>query len=338
MAKTKNASGNWLETLARLIEIIKTEYPDGGRFPPVPEMSRRLHVAENTYCKALRAVCTHGLARACAGRGGTMIVPPAHRRMKIGVLTHSMLSKKAFGVLLRQTLDDQDLALQIVDVPPEKLLEQLLVLNIGALCAVNPKREFFPYLKELHERNFPVAILEFYNYSKIEEAAAFGLPYFHLDPECVAEAVCEFAGANGLGDIMLVDEKRTILTQSFEAVCARHGREFSGKHFLPFSKVGASLAARVKQLGIGLVYTKCSDMHAELISEQLLKLPEQKRPALVLSEDVRRFMGQKFPGVRVAGYFDFDTETYEVACARLLEALRGNRKVAPERIAHFEIR
>lgn len=337
MAKTKNASGNWLETLSRLIEIIKTEYPEGGRFPPVPEMSRRLHVAENTYCKALRSVCTHGLARSRAGRGGTMIVAPAHRRTKIGILTHSMLSKKAFGVLSRQTLDDQDLALQIVDTPPEKLLEHLLVLNIGALYAVNPRPEFYPHLKKLHERNFPVALLEFYNYSKIEEAMEFDLPYFHLDPECVAEDVRKFAEAKGFGDVMLVDEKRTILTQSFETVYARHGGVFTERHFLPFTKVSASLAARVKQLGIGLIYTKCSDMHAELICEQLLKLPEQRRPALVLSEDVRQFMSQKFPGVHVAGYFDFDTETYEIACARLLDALRETRKVIPEKIMRLRI-
>ena len=86
MAKIKNESSSYWNALTQLIAIIKTEYPTGGKLPPAPEMSRRLNVSRMTYGKALKTVCTHGLAAASRGRGGTLIPPPMRSSKKIGLV------------------------------------------------------------------------------------------------------------------------------------------------------------------------------------------------------------------------------------------------------------
>ena len=335
--KTKNTAGNWLDTLLRLIDIIKTEYPEGGKFPSVPEMSSRLKVAENTYCKALRAVCEHGLAHASPGRGGTVIIPPVHRITKIGVLTQSMLSKSAFTALMASITPESDLGAQLVEVCPEKLIEKLLIQNIDGLYAINPKQSYFPALRELNRRNFPLAIVEFYNYSTIEKAMEYKLPYFHIESDGVAEAVYRFAAKRGLGEIMVLDRQWTILCESFKAISSTHGRTFSEKHFMRFSAIDPSLVARVKKLGIELIYAKCNPIHAEAIGKQLLKLPAERRPQLILSEEVRAFMEKQFPQIKVAGYFDIETETYRIACRQFVQAIRNHARVKVVKIDNLAI-
>ncbi len=341
MAKKKNESGSWLEALYHLTELIKKEYPDGGKLPPVPEMSRRLNVAENTYCKALRLICQHGLANARQGRGGTQILPESQRTQKIGLIpsgTNPLIPQQPLMHLFNQTPRMQYAIQMIQSAKPENLLDQITILNLCALYVINPEPKFYESLKAIQEKKIPLAIIEFFCYEKIEKAMTYGLPYFHTAPDTVASEACSFAEKNGYKSVMLLDPKRTILTKSFQTVFTRSGRDFTEDHFLPFTRIEKNLLARIKKTKADMIYTKCNPVHAQQICNVVRKLPAQKRPALVFSSEVqynREFIDCY--SSMITGFFDFDNPVYELACTRLVEAIRNGTEVTPEQNRDFRI-
>ena len=280
MARRKNSSGNWLETLRQLTEIIKTEYPDGGNLPPVPEMSQRLKVAENTYCKALRTVCQHGLAHAKQGRAGTVILPSIHRHVKIGVLypgERPLLPGLPLQHLFNLSIKNSYAVQMLSGKTPDTLNDEILILNIDALYVINPPAVYFPYLQKLHENGFPVAIVEFYNFSQIDEAMQYDLPYFHTSADTIAGTLRYFADNHNFGPVMLLDIVKNSLLDSFKKIFSGGGRTFRDNHFLLFSQIDKSLPIRIKKNRIELIYAKCNEVHGELICNKLLELPEDKR-------------------------------------------------------------
>lgn len=341
MSKKKNESGNWMDALRGLTRIIKDEYGNGGKLPPVPEMARRLNVAENTYCKALRAICRHGLAHASQGRAGTVILPEKVRRLKIGLLSQEvnpLLPAFPLSFLLPKMLAKGYLLQILYNTPPDKLRERILILNISALFVVNPPSAFYPVLAELHRSGFPLVIVEYYNYGVIEQAAKFNLPYFYTDPESLAMSVFAFADSIQAETVLQIDSKPTILTRAFEKTAVVSGRIFNENHFFPFSRIENGLTTRIKKQKIEMIYAKCNEFHAEAICEQIRLLPESKRPALVFSKEVKPYLHPRLcKGVRIAGYFDFDSNTYNLAVKKFLEAVDENRAVLPETNHRFEI-
>ena len=343
MGKKKNESGSWMDALHGLIRIIEAEYGAGGKLPPVPEMARKLHVAENTYCKALRSICRHGLAHASQGRAGTIILPEKNRRLKIGLLSQEespILPSLPLSFLLPEILKKGYLLQMLCNTSPDQLREQLLILNIRALFAVNPPPAFYPVLAECHQRGFPVVIVEYYNYGIIEQANKFHLPYFHTDPNSLAASVFAFAEKVHANRLLQVDLKPTILTTAFAQTAAASGQVFDENHFCPFSRIENGLAARIKKQKIDIIYAKCNEVHAESICRQTAGLPEQLRPLLLFSKEVKSYFQMNPEGCHgccIAGYFDFDSPTYQLAVQKLLDAISGKHAVSMEQNHEFTI-
>jgi len=338
----RNEYGSWLTALYQLTEIIKKEYQDGGKLPPVPEMSKRLNVAENTYIKALKLVCQHGLAHGKHGRAGTLILPESQRTQKIGLLPsgeNPLLPHMPLLQLLKQ-MGAPYYAIQMISAPsPERLLDQMMVLNLSALYAVNPDISFFPGLQKIQQKGIPLAIVQYYDYTSIEEAMKYGLPYFHTEPDCVASEACSFAERNNIDSILLIEKQHTILSDSFAGACHKSGRKFSEDNFLPYAQIKKKLLSKIRKLrGGSMVFSKCGCHHARIICELLQKIPREQRPTLVFSIEVKNnleFIGTY--GSMISGFFDIQSSTLELACARLLEAIHSGDCVQPEQNSDFHI-
>lgn len=347
MAKIKNESSSYWNALTQLISIIKTEYPAGGKLPPAPEMSRRLNVSRMTYGKALKTVCTHGLARASQGRGGTMIPPPLKNSKKVGLLlldaaespfvTHA----EELAAVLRELRRLQFQQHFIQCGQPEKLYEKLVIYNISGVICINPSAKLVEELSRIRKNyGFPVIVTGFRDYRQENECRKHGLAMVQHDLHEESRKIIEFLISRNFRNPMLLDGYFGYVDVQLNRQLRKHGLHMPEENCLPIRQVPSLLLKRIRKQKVDVLILEGGFRVYLPVFDLLMQLPKYRRPAVLLREspDIQPDWQEKYPEIRVLGFMKYDAEKLGTTAASIMvDALEKGIPVGNAFIDNFSI-
>ena len=347
MAKIKNESSSYWNALTQLIAIIKTEYPAGGKLPPAPEMSRRLKVSRMTYGKALKTVCTHGLAAASRGRGGTLIPAPVRSSKKIGLIlldaTESPFISHAeeFSAILAELRSLQYQQHIIQSGQLEKLYEKLVIYNISGVICVDPASRLIEELARIRKQfGFPVVATGFRDYRQEAECRIAGLPIVQHDLVLESAAIVDFLVAKGFRNPMLIDGYFGFVDVKLNSHFQKYGLFMPAENCLLTRQVPSLLLKRIRKRKIDVLILEGGYRVYRSVFELLMQLPKSRRPAVLLRDapDFLPGWNEMFPEIRVLGRMKYDAEALgRAAASAMAEALEKGTAAESVFINNFSI-
>ena len=309
MPKKQNEASAYWNALTQLTEIIKTDYREGGKLPPATEMSMRLGVSRVTYGKALKTVCTHGLAAASQGRGGTVVQPPFMRQTKIGVILGNggectiVSEPSILGRIV--SLSENSYPVQFIQCSsPKKLYETLLIHNIALLVTLNPSMELISALGEIHETyGYPVIASAFSGYWQEDLCLKAGLTVVQHDLGEETREIVEFLIAKNLKNMMLIDGYFGYVDKALNEHLHRNGLNLPPENCVLNSKFEKEFLKQVRKQRPDVIMTEGALKVYLPLCESLMELPKYRRPAVLIREFRSRlaFLREKFPGIRILG-------------------------------------
>lgn len=324
MAKIKNESSSYWNALTQLIAIIKTEYPAGGKLPPAPEMSRRLNVSRMTYGKALKTVCTHGLASASRGRGGTLIPPPIRSGKKIGLILLDAAESpfvshvEEFAACLRELRSQQFQQHIIQSSQMGKLYEKLVIYNISGVIAFDPAQKLIEELSRISETYaFPVLVTAFRDYRQEKECRDRGLPVVQHDLARECETIVDFLVARGYRNPMLIDGYFGFVNVMLNSHLSKFGLAMPEENCLLPRQISSQLLKRIRKRKIDVLIVEGGFRVYHIVFDLLMQLPENRRPAVLLRDSPDFVPGwqELYPEIRVLGRMRYDLEALGSAAA-----------------------
>ena len=340
MAKIKNESSSYWNALTQLIAIIKTEYPTGGKLPPAPEMSRRLNVSRMTYGKALKTVCTHGLAAASRGRGGTLIPPPMRSSKKIGLVLMDAAESPfvthagEFSAILKELLSLQYQQHMIQSSQLERLYEKLVIYNISGLICLDPASRLIEELARIRKTYaFPIVVTGFRDYRQEAECRNAGQPIVQHDLARECETIVKFLVAKGFRNPMLLDGYFGFVNVMLNRYFREYGISMPEENCLLTRQIPSQLLKRIRKRKIDVLILEGGFRVYRPVFELLMQLPKSRRPAVLLrdSPDFQSSWQEHFPEIRVLGRMMYDAEALGRATAlAMADALE--KAASPENV------
>ena len=347
MAKIKNESSSYWNALTQLIAIIKTEYPAGGKLPPAPEMSRRLNVSRMTYGKALKTVCTHGLASASRGRGGTLIPPPVRSRKKIGLMLLDgaespfvTRAEELSAILMElRSLQYQQHIIQSGLI--EKLYEKLVIYNISGVICIDPESKLIEELSRIRTRyGFPIVATCFRNYRQEAECRKAGVPIVQHDLFQESAVIVDFLAAKGFRNPMLIDGYFGFVDVMLNRHFRKYGIFMPEENCLLSRQIPSLLLKRIRKQKIDVLILEGGFRVYRPVFELLMQLPKSRRPAVLLrnSPDLPSGLKEMFPEIRILGRMTYDAEALgRMAASVIAESLENGAPPENVFINNFSI-
>lgn len=340
MQENSSRNGTYLEALNRLRKLIDQEYADGGKLPGARILCKKLDVCLETYMKALRELCTEGVACTTRGRGGTFIKPANERFLKAGLILQNgqespYIGRDRFLLPVFETLFAGRIHIHQLQTPRiEKIQEIAAHHGVSALVWLAPPPSALPVIERIQaDSRYPLVVTNVFHqrfrWSLLEKK----LNLVTNDYSYAGRLVADFFIGRKHRSVLYIDTAESMISHRFPEFFKDSGVAFTPEHNFETKDVELLLADKIRDLNVTGIFSEGGSQVYKQISRILMTLSPSLRPEVIVrdSNDSLDFLRQAYPEIRFSALVRTDySKLGRLAAEQIVDCLKTGTPVHPE--------
>lgn len=337
----------YMEVLYEFRRLLDTEFKEGGWLSPAREMSKRFGVSVGTYGKALSCLVMEGMAESFP-RQGVHVVPQKYRPKKIGLAMGDgrespYFPEETIVVAILQKLYSRGYGCHLIQGSPVSNVPRTAMSHCtSGLIWLRPFNTAFPVLKDIRDNQlFPLITIFPYYPSAVNDLPPAGVPSVSEDYAAMGDKLAALLVERGHGCVACVGWNKWFVDYiGFASKLRKAGIAFGGDHVVEnyFHNPG-ELTRLIVEKGVTGVIAEVGARYIEAMFDELLALPEEFRPDVIVRNRFRDVVSAKAypPGKIIAWVDDLPGKFGEAAVDMLLDKLDCPEDVSSVKVKTYHV-